>query len=347
MALWTDVIDPATLTGYARASLADYEASKGTLAIFLPNRTIPDITARFVAGSNGLLDAAEFRSYDAETPIGAVPGGKRVSIDLPPLGLKVRVSEYDQLRARGQASEENVLTSITRVTDRVVRAVADRIEVARGGVINTGKATISENGFITDSDFGRDASMVATASVLWSVSATATPLTNLRTWRDAFVELNGEEPGSILMSTKAYNAMCTAAEFRALAATTAGTPAIVTRDYVQQVLTAFGLPPIVVFDRKVRVAGTVTRVTPDNKVFLLPAPVDPNNAEGTDLGGTWWGQTLESSEPNYGLALADQPGVVAGTYRDDDPLGVWVKSAAIGLPVLANANLSFAGTVLS
>jgi hypothetical protein len=33
MALWTDVIDPATLTGYARASLEDYEARKGTLAV--------------------------------------------------------------------------------------------------------------------------------------------------------------------------------------------------------------------------------------------------------------------------------------------------------------------------
>lgn len=346
MALWTDVIDPATLTGYARASLAEYEARKGTLAVFLPNRTIPDITARFVAGSNGLLDAAEFRSYDAETPVGAVPSGKRVSIELPPLGMKVRVSEYEQLRARGQATDENVATSMERVTDRVVAAVADRIEIARGGVINTGKATINENGFQAEADYGRSSSLNVTAATLWAAGG-ASPLTNLQTWRDVYIEENGDQPGSILMSTKAYNAMQAAAEFRALAATSAGTPAIVTRDFVQQVLTSFGLPPIVLFDRKVRVNGTVTRVTPDNKVFMLPAPVDANDSEGTDLGGTFWGQTLESSEANYGIEAADQPGIVAGAYKDDDPLGVWIKSAAIGLPVLANANLSLAATVLA
>ena len=29
MALWTDIIDPETLTGYARASMNAYEARKG------------------------------------------------------------------------------------------------------------------------------------------------------------------------------------------------------------------------------------------------------------------------------------------------------------------------------
>lgn len=346
MALWTDVIDPATLTGYARASLAEYEARKGSLAVFLPNRTIPDITARFIAGSNGLLDAAEYRSYDAETPIGAVPAGKRVSIELPPLGLKVRVSEYDQLRTRGQATDENIAISIQRVTDRVISAVADRIEVARGAVLNTGIAAIDENGFVATADFGRDALLDVTATTLWSAS-TPSPLSDLQLWRDAYVDINGDQPGAVLMSTKAFNALQAATEFRALAATTAGTPGIVTREYVQQVLSAFSLPQIIVFDRKVRVGGSITRVIPDNKVFMLPAPVDASDSEGTDLGGTWWGQTLEASEANYGIENAEQPGIVAGVYRDDDPLGIWVRSAAIGLPVLANANLSLAATVLA
>lgn len=346
MPLWTDIVDPATLTGYARASLTDYEARKGTLAVFLPNRTVPDIIARFVAGQSGLLDAAEFHAYDTETPIGSGEERKRQLIELPKLGRKTRVSEYDQLRSRGRDSDENVLQTVLRQAAINARAVSDRMEVARGAVINAGIAAIDENGFLANSDFGRDPSLTVTADVLWSVSATASPLSNFRTWCDIMGDLNGERPGAALMSQRAFNAMTTCAEFRALAATTAGTPAIVTRDYVQQVLTSFNLPPVIVFDRKVRVAGTVRRVIPDNKVFLLPAPVDPNDAEGTDLGGTWWGQTLESSEPNYDIAEEDRPGIVMGNYKDDDPLGVWVKSSAIGLPVLANANLSLAATVL-
>jgi len=346
MTLWTDVIDPATLTGYVRQSMADYEASKGSLSVFLPNRTVPDIVARFVAGQSGLLDAAEYRAYDTEVSIGGPPDAKRITLELPPLGRKIRVSEYDQLRSRNVDSDELVLNSILRVAATVGRAISDRIEVARGGVIDTGIATINENGFIASADFSRDASLTVTAATLWSVSATATPLTNFRTWSDVMVNLNGEKPGAALMSTRAFNAMCTCAEFRALAATAAGTPNIVTREYVQQVLSAFGLPPVIVFDRKVKVAGAVQRVIPDNKVYLLPAPVDPNDAEGTDLGGTWWGQTLESMEPDYGVAAVDQPGVVVGAYKTQDPIGVWVHGAAIGLPVLANANLSLAATVL-
>ena len=68
MALWTDVIDPATLTGYARASLADYEASRGTLARWLPNRGVADISVRFVQGASGLIDVANFRAFDDLPP---------------------------------------------------------------------------------------------------------------------------------------------------------------------------------------------------------------------------------------------------------------------------------------
>ena len=53
MALWTDVIDSATLTGYVREALADIERRKGSLARYLPNREVPDISVRFVAGQAG------------------------------------------------------------------------------------------------------------------------------------------------------------------------------------------------------------------------------------------------------------------------------------------------------
>src|SRR5213595_1144355 len=99
--LWTDIIDPATLSGYARASLADYEASRGTLARWLPNREVADIVVRFVAGSSGLIDVASFRAFYAEPEIGKGPGGKRVTIELPALGQDIPVSEYNQLRMRG------------------------------------------------------------------------------------------------------------------------------------------------------------------------------------------------------------------------------------------------------
>ena len=66
MALWTDVIDPATLTGYARASLEEYEQRKGSLASFLPNEQVEDINVRLNVGNGGLVESAHFRAFDAE-----------------------------------------------------------------------------------------------------------------------------------------------------------------------------------------------------------------------------------------------------------------------------------------
>ena len=195
MALWTDVVTPAELTGYARAALEDYERSMGSLARWLPNRQIPDIIARFVSGRSGLQPVAEYRSYDAEAPIGALPGGQRVTVELPAVGLKVRVSEYDQLRARGADSNELILSSLERATTRVVGAVSDRVEVERGKAIETAALAIDENGFKQTGTWSRSGSHTVTASVLWSTPATAKPLDDLTAWRDLYIADNGEAPG--------------------------------------------------------------------------------------------------------------------------------------------------------
>ena len=114
MPLWNDVITPAELTGYARASMADYELRRGTLARWLPNREIADIVARFFRGQTGLMDAANFRSYDAEPEIGRRPQARRVTIELPALGQNLPVSEYEQLRLRsGNVPAVKAVTSST------------------------------------------------------------------------------------------------------------------------------------------------------------------------------------------------------------------------------------------
>ena len=45
MALWTDLVTPAELTGYTRQSLSDYEAQRGTLARFLRKLSGVDVAA--------------------------------------------------------------------------------------------------------------------------------------------------------------------------------------------------------------------------------------------------------------------------------------------------------------
>lgn len=346
MPLWTEVIQPDILTGYARASLADLELRRGTLARWLPNRTVADTVVRFIAGAQGnLVDVASFRAYDAEPEIGKGVSGKRYTIELPALGQKVPVSEYAQLRMRNlQGDEAAMANSIRQTTDRVVRAVADSIERLRGVVLETGKATISQTNFATDDDFARSASMTVTAGSLWS-TASVDRLAQLTTWQDLYTDTNGEAPGCMMMSTRAFRALASGSQFQTQLLN--GGARNATPGEVNATIEAQGLPPIYLYDRRVSVNGTMTRVTSDNKIFMLPAPVDPNAADGTDLGGTWWGQTLTSTSPDFQLAAADQPGMVAGVWRNETPpMIAEVIGDAISLPVLTNPNLSLVGTVL-
>lgn len=343
MALWTDIIDPATLTGYARASLADYEARRGTLARWLPNRVVPSIDVRFVAGSSGLVDVADFRAYDAEPTIGKSPGGKRITLELPALGQNIPVSEYNQLRANGaQPGDDTVLGTIQRTTDTVVRAVADALERLRGTILVTGKATIA--GFMDD-DFGRASGHTVTAGTAWSTTS-ADALADLTAWSDTYRDANGEDPGAIVMSTRVLRAMAALTQMRTQLAS--GTTRPATTQDVQDTVQANGLPPIYLYDRRVSVAGSATKVIADDRVLLLPAPVaDLGDWQGTQLGATYWGRTLSSLEPGWDIPEADQPGLVAGVYRGEKPpMIAEVISDAIGMPVLANANLSFAADVL-
>lgn len=339
MALWTDLITPAELTGFARAAVEDVERQKATLARWLPNYPVPDVVVRTIVAQDGNGALAQFRAFDAETPVGSGGTGQRKVFELLPLGLKERVSEYDQLRARGDDAQAMILGGIEKAAMRVANAVVDRLEVARGQAIDTGALTINENGVVQTMTFGRPAGNTVTAATLWS--GAAKPLDDLIAWGDVFAAGNqGNQPGAIVTSKRVVAALQRNADIRGLVATIGGTPGIVSIDALSAVLAAYGLPPITVYDRKIR----GNNVLPDNKVYLLPAAVDPNGQ--SELGATFYGETLEAAEPEYGIGSVDQPGLVVGAWKTKDPIAVWVHSNAIALPVLVNPVASMVATVL-
>lgn len=337
MALWTDVIDPATLTGYAREALAEQEVRKGSLARWLPNRDVADIIVRFVAGQAGLVPEASYRAYDAAPEIGTRPGGKRVNIELPPVGQNLPVSEYEQLRLRN-AADKTLLKEILATTRRVVQAVSDRVERLRGEVLVTGIATIPELSPQGD-DFGRKAAHNVTAATLWSGSADI--LEDFEAWKQLYSDTNGVDPGTILTSSRVISAI-------------AGNPAFQTQlvngrarrasiDDVNTILTGLDLPTLTAYNRRT----SNGRVIPDDRLLFLPEAVETTDWEGTELGATFWGQTLTSQDADYAIEDGAEPGIVVGAYKaEKPPMIAEIISDAIALPVLANADLSLVAKVL-
>ncbi len=346
MYLDSTYIEPAQLTGYVRAALADFQINQFQLAQWLPNRNVDDLDYRFQQGGEGLSEAANFRSYDTEAQIGSRPGITRVTGELPPISRKLRLGEYDRLRQRREGGDpDSIVLGLEGDAERNVRSIAARIELARGDALVNGSITLNENGIVATVDFSRPAACSVTPSIAWSDTVNAVPITDLTAWNVAYLAMNGEPVGAYVISTQMLTYLAQNASLRNLAATVVGAPTMLSREHLQQTLAAFGLPPFFVYDAQVNVNSAATRILPSNKVLMLPPAVAPDAWEDTQLGGTFWGTTAEALEPGYGIEQSDQPGIVAGVYNTQDPVALWTKASAISLPVLANPKLGWVATV--
>ncbi|MFE0533828.1 major capsid protein [Streptomyces nigra] len=343
MLINADYITPAELTGYVRAGAADLAANQFTLARWLPNNEIDDLEYRFTRGGEGLIEAATFRSYDAESPIAARPGIARITGELPPISRKIRLGEYDRLRQR--RLDGQVRNALMRDAIRMTRSVSARMELARGEALYKGKLELAENGVIATVDFGRKGSHTVVPSVAWTDPA-AEILADLLAWKAVYVDSNGQAPGAILTSERVVALMMRNDELRALVyAGGVSQPSVIAISSINEALRAYGLPPVQTYEARVRVNGVSTRVIPDDRVLMLPASGDANDPESTDLGATLWGTTAESLDSDFGIEEGEEPGIVSGVYAEKDPPALWTKAAAIGLPVLANPDLTFCADV--
>jgi len=337
--LW-DGINPVELTGYVRAALADRPQNQFELERWLPNVQVNDLEYRFNRGGQGLADAATFRTFDAESPVGSRPGVTRVSGELPPISRKIRLGEYDRLRQRNASDE--IRDVIFGDAARMMGSIRSRLELARGEALWSGQVALNENGVIATVSFGRSGShAVAPAGSLWSVVASAVPLTDELAWTQTYIASNGVPPGVAVTSSTVMSYLLQNAQYRNLVGRNGFVPARVSNADLNNVRQDYGLPPIFVYDAQVRVNGAATRVIPADKFLYLPAP---GSAEASELGSTLYGVTAEAMELD-GLAGSDEAGITAVAMKDFDPVAIWTKAAAIALPVVANPDLTFVADV--
>lgn len=340
MKLITDYATPYELSVVARESAADRERVQNKLAAFLPTETVDGITITLESGEDGRVEVAEYRAFDAENSFGHSGGtGKRQIVELAPLGQQSRVSEYDQLVQRNSQTPDRVKQVLGKRAINLGRAVADRLEMARGQVLQTGKATIDENGFKAEVDFGRDATMNVNAAALWSTETTDV-IEDIQNWVQAYVDLNGDVPAHIVASRQVINAIKKSDVFgKVVSDPNAVYQRRVTTADVQSFLTDEGLPTLVEYNRKVMKNGQLVDVLDPTKIVFVPDAA-------IAAGSTAFGTTLESLSPRYGMVPGEEAGIVVGNYQSDNPMGLYLNSAAIGLPVLHDANRFMAATVL-
>lgn len=340
MFLNTDYIEPAELTGYAREALADLAVNEFTLSQFLPDQPVDDIDYRFTRGGEGLAEAATFRNYDTPSRFGGRPGATRVTGSLPPISRQIKLGEYDRLKLR-QASDDAIVDAIFDDAKRMVRAVAARMELARGEALSSGKVVLAEGGVVATVDYVRNAGNTVAAGIAWTNTATATPLTDMIAWADTYeTNSSGKRPEHAQTSRRVLRLLTRNKEIiDAVKGAQTGATRVSLAE-LNELLESEGLPTVSTYDAQVSVGGVTTRVIAEDKFLYLPA-----KGEGNQLGGTFWGTTSESLEPEYALADDERAGIVAGVYKQPNPVAHFTNAAGLGLPVLANPDLTFSADV--
>lgn len=344
----TEFIEPTMLTGVIREALADLQVNRFTLSRWLPNVEIDDITYEFTTGGGGLAEASVYRSWDAESKIGRREGIGKVMGELPPISEKIPLNEYDRLRLRKlDANDDQVQRLIARDAARLALNIAARFELARGQALVNAQVPVTE--LQQTVSFGRTGAHSVTAAVLWSDHDDATPIDDLESWVQTYIDTNGVAPAVILMPRQVLQNMrqCDQVIRQVFPLAPTGVAPMVNAEQVSAVLESMGLPPVEIYDAQAKVDGTPTRFTPANAIVLLPEAGATDASTPTDLGATLLGTTAEALEPDYALAPGEQAGIVAGTWKSRDPVRLWTHAAAIGLPILREPDLTFKATVLA
>ncbi|MFI7096436.1 major capsid protein [Streptomyces lydicus] len=334
---------PAELTGYARAALRDYQVNTFMLHELLPDNTVNDLSYKFTRGGGNLVDAAVYRNYDSESDIGVREGGARVYGELPPISRKMPLGEYERIKRRNLDTQaEELRAALESDSVRLVQGIAARVELARGEAIFNASITLNENGVQGGVDFGRSAGNSVAPATTWDNPA-ATVSDDLDTWMEYYLTLNGFTPDRMLMPRRVFNFLRRNDQMKNIifpnsGKSTAGIPTL-TPAQLNDALSAAGLPTPIVYDAQVNVGGVSTRITPANKVALLP----PANVK---FGETLWGAPIESQDPRYGLA-GNEAGVAVGAYYSEDPQTLWTRATSIVLPIIGNPDVTMVSTVLA
>ena len=338
-----DLVDPAVLTQYIRAYDNEVLRNQMALGAWLPDVNNDSLEYTINQSTFKDVDVAEYRAFDTQPKMAGRQGFDRLRGELVPVSRQIALTEEDTLRLnalRGGSGNTTLINQIYADAERMVRAVKLRLELAKGTLLTTGKFTLAENGLYLEADFGMPATHKPTAAASWAVGATDI-LSDLLSWMQLYVDDNGEEPGSMIMSRIILGYCLNNTKMREAASFGGTTPSRINLETVAAIFAANGLPPVTIYDTVVRVNGVITRVIPNDRVLMMPP-------SGTPLGETQYGITAEALKlaAKGMIAARDATGIVAVNLENDNPVQTFTLATALAVPLLGNPNAIICADVI-
>lgn len=333
------------LTVFARTM--DTPANYRLTREILPERQIQGVKFR-TESAKRRVNAAKFRAYDAPTALAKRQAERVVNEGmLPALGQTLAVSEMDQILLDvGRGADTSAYVDLLYGdVERHVESIQTAQELAAGQLLATG--TVNLPGLGLDVDWNVPAENMPTAAVMWD-QPTATPLSDERAWIDYLVDGGAPAPRVVVTSRRARALLASNAEYRAAFYGSSGTDttptATLAPNEVDAVRARYDLPPIVTYDVQVWNDDVYQRVIPDTKWLMIP------DVPAAEWGQTQYGVTREAAKftsgTNPALTREEAPGIVVVSKVEDDPVQIYTRGAAIGMPVLYVPDIHISATVL-
>lgn len=323
-----DLVPDLAPTILAARELRD---ARNSLARFLPNRNVNAVSYRL--GRRKRLDqTVPVRALDAPaTPI-VRPGVLDVKGDLPALTPIIDLSEQDLTNEMVMAMQlAGLQVDWTPAVESAAAIGALTIEntweLMRGQVLSTlGIGLVAADGNVHGVDFEAPDGAIITADEPWDFEDPTAVFANYSAASERHLDSSGEIAGVALTSSNMRTLLLNAVQ-------KLFPNAPIGDEQLNAYLANRKLPPVVTYDRKLEdAAGRKTRVFPDGVITFLPSNEDP-------IGETQIGVTQEAVQQVQDQVLNAQQaaGITIVTLGQANPVQKAVKAAAIGMPILRDA----------
>ena len=311
----------------------------------------PKFTVEHVQGNevnlssvNSYNGVARYRSYDGRIHVADRGTGSDVKIKLPALSDSLNQGEYETLQLAfaqtGGTRSEALQQAIYNDAERLTRHVHNRLDLAVGEVISSGKLVLTDetDGFSTEVDYGVPAANLPTASTLWS-NPGADVIADLTAWTDAYAAANGTGPATVIMDRSVLRSLQKNTGLIGYVGTNRGS---LTVEEVKTLLgSEFGVE-VETVSGSYNVDGKQVPVLPADKVVFLPA--NPDDLVKVTLGVTATAlELVEDSRAEF--SFEEAPGIVGVVAKEGPPLRKFTFVDAAGLPTVQNPRAVFAAKV--
>lgn len=312
---------PLHLDEFQREQLQGYienvpPARQYKLASFMPEKPVYDINFAYNVINGAYAQAASITGWNASAPLRDKKELAKEFAEVAKVQHGQRLDEKELLsfnRPRSDQERAQVIDYVYDTTDDLVQGVDDIEEFMRAQAIYTGgiKYHDDENDVHIDFEYDIPAGNKFAVTTPWS-DPKATPLTDVQAAVKQYQKENQRQKPAIMHITSATEALLLQNEqIRVQVYGTNNGSRLLTRNDVQAVFTALGLPNYEINDDVINVDGEEKQLLDDNKVVLL----------GAKLGQTMSGPTVEN---NY------NPGKFVTPIIEQNPPG---QSVIIGKAV--------------